>query len=61
MKLYDYGDFARHGITLRFLKSGLPEYPQLGNPFVERLSILDAIMFNPPETLHKMLDDYTLI
>lgn len=59
--LYDRDDFARQGITLKFLKSGLPEYPQFKKPFVERLSILDAIMFNSPEALQEMLDDYTLI
>lgn len=61
MALYDPEDFARHGITLKFLRSGLPEYPQFKEPFVERLSILDAIMFNSPEALQVMLDDYTLI
>ncbi len=59
--LYDKDEFASHGITLKFLKSGLPEYKQFGEPFVERLSILDAIMFNSPEELQVMLEDYTLI
>lgn len=58
--LYDKDDFARHGITLKFLKSGLPEYAQYKKPFVNRLSILDAIMFNSAEELQAMLDDYTL-
>ncbi|MBR5660557.1 MAG: WbqC family protein [Bacteroidales bacterium] len=61
MALYDRDEFARHGINLKFLKSGLPEYKQFGGPFVERLSILDAIMFNSREDLQVMLDDYTLI
>lgn len=61
MKLYDTAEFRKHGITLKFLKSGLPEYKQFREPFVERLSILDAIMFNSHEALQKMLDDYTLI
>ena len=59
--LYSRDDFARHGITLKFLDSGLPEYPQFRRPFVEKLSILDAIMFNSREALQTMLDDYTLI
>lgn len=59
--LYRFDAFADQGIRLRFLKSGLPEYPQFGAPFVERLSILDAIMFNTREQLHEMLDDYTFI
>ncbi len=61
MKLYDPEEFARKGIRLLFLKSGLPEYPQSGATFVKGLSILDAIMYNSPEALEVMLDDYTLI
>ena len=60
-KLYDRDEFASHGITLKFLKSGFPEYSQFRKPFVDRLSILDAIMFNSKEDLQKMLEDYTLI
>lgn len=60
-KLYSFEEFARRGIRLRFLQSKLPLYPQSGGPFVERLSILDAIMFNSPEALHAMLDEYTFI
>ena len=59
--LYDEDEFAKRGITLRFIRSGFPEYPQFGKPFVSRLSILDAIMFNSPEALQEMLEDYTLI
>ena len=61
MTLYSPEEFAKRGIRLRFLKSGLPEYPQFGAPFVKGLSILDAIMFNSPEALEVMLDDYTLV
>ena len=59
--LYDFGEFARRGIRLRFIQPVLKPYPQFGGPFVERLSILDAIMFNSREQLHEMLDDYTFI
>lgn len=59
--LYDFGEFARRGIRLRFIQPELKPYPQSGGPFVERLSILDAIMFNSREQLHEMLDDYTFI
>jgi hypothetical protein len=61
MALYDKDKFAEQGLTLRFLKSGLPEYKQFKSPFVQKLSILDAIMFNSPEKLQEMLDDYILI
>ena len=59
--IYRFPEFARRGIRLRFLRSGLPPYPQFGRPFVPSLSILDAIMFNPPERLQEMLRDYTWI
>lgn len=59
--LYYFEDFARQGIRLRFLKSGLPAYRQSGGPFVERLSILDAIMFNTRGQLQEMLADYSFI
>ncbi len=60
-QLYSFEEFERRGIRLRFLQSKLPPYPQFGGPFVERLSILDAIMFNSPEALHAMLDEYVFI
>jgi len=59
--LYHFDEFAARGLRLRFLQSSLPSYPQGGSSFVPGLSILDAVMFNPPDALHAMLDDYTLI
>ena len=60
-KLYGFEEFARHGIRLRFIQPQLKPYKQFGDPFIERLSILDAIMFNSPDAVHAMLDDYTWI
>jgi hypothetical protein len=48
-ELYLDSDFAQRGIELRFLKSEAIEYAQFGHPFVPRLSIVDLMMFNPPE------------
>lgn len=48
-ELYDREDFAKEGITLRFHKAQAFQYPQFGNDFVPWLSILDVLMFNPPE------------
>lgn len=59
--LYHQEDFAPEGIQLKFLKTRILPYPQFGGPFHENLSVLDAIMFNPRERLHEMLDEYTLI
>lgn len=59
--LYDQEAFAKEGIRLKFLKAKLSPYPQFDGPFHANLSVLDAIMFNPRERLHEMLDEYTLI
>lgn len=59
--LYDYSEFKKRGVTLRFLNCGHPEYRQFGNAFVEKLSIIDAIMFNSRKELDRMLKDYTFI
>lgn len=59
--LYSKEEFQRNGIDLRFLKSCLPPYPQFKNAFVEGLSIIDVLMFNPREEIAKMLNEYTLV
>jgi hypothetical protein len=51
--LYAKDDFRREGIELRFLSSLPFEYPQFGAPFVPSLSIVDALMFNPPDELRR--------
>lgn len=50
-ELYTPAAFSERGIDLRFIESDPFVYPQLGHAFVPNLSILDAIMFNPAETL----------
>lgn len=59
--LYEGPAFAREGLRLKFLQARHTPYPQSGGPFVEKLSVLDTMMFNSRERLHEMLDDYTLI
>lgn len=61
MELYDFEEFKKRGITLKFLKTRPIEYKQFGSPFVPNLSILDVIMFNSREEVIKMLDQYDLI
>jgi hypothetical protein len=58
--LYHRDDFAHVGVRLHFLRSRCPPYQQFRGEFVPELSILDVLMFNPPELVHKMLDDYEL-
>lgn len=61
MELYDREEFRKQGINLYFLKSNIIPYRQFKNEFVPGLSILDVMMFNPVDTINKMLDDYKLI
>lgn len=60
-QLYDYESFKKENIKLNFLKTKDIEYPQYKNNFVSNLSILDILMFNSIEDIHKMLSEYILI
>lgn len=62
MALYDREDFRAHGLELRFIKPLPFEYPQFGALFVPWLSILDVMMFNPPEVLSgRLASGYELL
>lgn len=58
---YDRSKFQQAGISIMFLKSNLPEYPQIQGGFEKALSILDVMMFNEPAKIRDMLDDFILI
>ena len=60
-ELYDRKEFKREGIELKFLKMGDIKYQQFKNDFVPNLSIIDVLMFNAPEQIKEMLDDYELL
>lgn len=60
-ELYDADEFARQNIALRFINTEDIVYRQFGEPFVEKLSILDVIMFNSKDEIREMLGKYTLI
>lgn len=59
--LYDADVFAARGLDLRFLQPRPVEYAQFGQPFVPWLSIIDVMMFNPPEAIAAMLGEYDLV
>lgn len=59
--LYDKKLFINNGIKLNFLKTEEINYPQFNNEFVPGLSIIDIMMFNPPEKIRTMLNEYELI
>ncbi|MCC6195981.1 MAG: WbqC family protein [Burkholderiales bacterium] len=62
MELYSAPAFEAAGITLRFIRQGAFEYRQAGAPFVPSLSIIDALMFCPVESLRAHIDgNYELV
>lgn len=61
-ELYAREDFAAEEIELKFHKASPFEYAQFGNAFVPWLSIVDVLMFNPPERVRDaVLNNYTLV
>ena len=60
-ELYDAQEFKNNGIDLFFIRTKRFEYPQFKNEFVANLSIIDVMMFNSPEQIREMLDNYELI
>lgn len=58
--LYNKDDFAAENISLKFIQPKDIIYKQFNNDFVPSLSIIDIIMFNPPEKIKEMLNDYGL-
>lgn len=55
LELYSKEEFARHGLSLGFLRSRPIEYPQFGRDFVPWLSIVDVLMFNGAGTTREAL------
>jgi hypothetical protein len=58
--LYTKPYFEEHGLALYFIKNQLPEYSQFKIPFHAGLSIIDVLMFNAPEDVIYMMEQYTL-
>lgn len=61
MDFYNKSKYTKSGIQLNFLTNNLPVYKQLNCSFNEGLSIVDVMMFNTKEEIHKMLDDIQII
>jgi hypothetical protein len=61
MALYDKTAFSDQNIILQFMQSNAIVYPQFKNAFVPHLSIIDVLMFNAPEQVKPLLDQYELI
>ena len=60
-ELYDHESFSKRNVSLSFLKTAPFEYKQFKNEFVPWLSMIDILMFNDKEAVHRALDGYELI
>ncbi len=61
IKFFDCGKYDAAGIIINFLKINLKPYYQAGCDFEPGLSILDAMMFNSPESIKVLLNDFILL
>lgn len=58
---FDREKYVKNNIDLKFQQMNIQEYDQKQNPFEAGLSIIDIMMFNSPEEINKMLDNYELL
>lgn len=59
--LYDRAAFDLHAISLRFLKTREIRYKQFNQAFIPNLSMIDVLMFNEPQAIRGMLNEYDLL
>lgn len=58
---FDKNKYIIEGIGIKFLKVKITSYPQKREHFEDGLSIIDVMMFNTPEQINKMLDEYIIL
>ena len=61
LSFFDKSKYHNAGIKIYFQEMVLTPYRQLGNEFESGLSIIDVMMFNSPESINEMLDNYRLL
>lgn len=63
VEFFDVNKYENAGIDIKFIKHNLSYYSQRRGEenFEPGLSIIDAMMFNAPEKIVEMLDDYVFI
>ena len=54
-------EYYKAGIDNKFLIMKIQKYSQRRPEFEAGLSIVDVMMFNKPEKINEMLDDYRLL
>jgi hypothetical protein len=58
---FDKSKYDKNNIKLEFLEINLHEYSQKRLDFESGLSVIDVMMFNSPEEINTMLDDYKIL
>lgn len=61
LSFFDRSKYEAAGVRLKFQRILPTEYDQRRPAFEPGLSILDALMFNPPDEVNRMLDRYELL
>lgn len=61
IELYNKKNFINNNIELYFIKSENIVYDQFKNEFISSLSIIDIMMFNHPDKINNMLDQFVLV
>jgi len=56
--LYNFDHFKSQHIRLGFIAPTPAAYPQGSTAFVANLSMIDVLMWNPPERIIQMLEQY---
>lgn len=60
-EIYSKEFFSENGIQLLFLQSHNIIYPQFSGQFVPWLSIIDVMMFNPPDKISNFMNEYDFL
>lgn len=60
-ELYSKDKFSENGLILNFIKTKPIVYKQFKDPFTPWLSIIDVMMFNSPDAITEMLNQYELV
>lgn len=61
LSFFDKSKYNNAGIKIFFQEMVLTPYRQFGSGFEPGLSIIDVMMFNSPESINEMLDNYKLL
>jgi len=61
INFFDLEKYKRENIDLKFLAIKLEPYKTFNDRFIPGLSIIDVMMFNSPQRINEMLDNYEFI